>query len=222
MSAQLSTHDWPLVSLRRPAELITMHGCTPSAVRTGGSPSIRTCFRWTSMLEMPESNSWPGGASDSRPRRSASPTFSRRIRQRLSKDGPFEGSGSGWMGASESSRTMPSRVSCCGCRRGSVLRLPSAYGLPRGHRRREIRLLAWLVWYHPCSKVSKVGHDSAQRGFTKLTNNSQRSPRSLFPQTKHHSGPPALSPSASALHHASFESATAVAVLTLNEMAEAS
>ena len=41
-------------------------------------------------------------------------------------------------------------------------------------------------------------------------------------QTKHHSGPPALSPAASASHHASFESATAAAVLTLNEMAEAS
>ena len=46
--------------------------------------------------------------------------------------------------------------------------------------------------------------------------------RLLPPQTKHHSGPPSLSPSASALHQASFESATAVAVLTLNEMAEAS
>ena len=46
--------------------------------------------------------------------------------------------------------------------------------------------------------------------------------KELLPQTKHHSGPPSLSPSASALHQASFESATAVAVLTLNEMAEAS
>ena len=113
---------------------------------------------------------------------------------------------------------------------GQLMRLPSrvsaavAVSLRAASRSQAARnkVARWLVWYHPCSKVSKVGHDSAQRGFTKLTNNSQRSPRSLFPQTKHHSGPPALSPSASALHHASFESATAVAVLTLNEMAEAS